>query len=118
MRYLCLVYYDEKTLDALSKSEYDALESEALAYDEEMRKSGHLIIAQPLQPVQSATTLRPRMGKMCITDGSFAETKERLGGFVLIDAKDLKDAIEVASKIHPARLGCIEVRPIKELSPQ
>ena len=118
MKYLCLVYYDEKTLDALSKSEYDALASEALAYDEEMRKSGHLIVAQPLQPVQSATTLRPRMGKMCITDGPFAETKEQLGGFVLIDAKDLKDAVEVASKIPPARLGCIEVRPIKELSPQ
>jgi hypothetical protein len=118
MKYLCLVYYDEKTLDALSNSEYDALESEALAYDEEMRRSGHLIVAQPLQPVQSATTLRPRMGKMCITDGPFAETKEQLGGFVLIDAKDLKDAIEVASKIPPARLGCIEVRPIKELSPQ
>jgi hypothetical protein len=118
MKYLCLVYIDEKMHDALSKSEYDALVSESLAYDEELRKSGHLIAAQALKPVQAAKTLRPQRGKMSIIDGPFAETKEQLGGFILIDAKDLNDAIQVASKIPPARLGCIEVRPIQELNPQ
>ncbi|HEX3450808.1 MAG TPA: YciI family protein [Isosphaeraceae bacterium] len=118
MKYLCLVYIDEKALDALSKSDYGALDSESLAYDEELRKSGHFIVAQALEPVQAAKTLRPQKGKISITDGPFAETKEQLGGFILIDAKDLNDAIQVASKIPVARLGCIEVRPIKELNPQ
>jgi hypothetical protein len=118
MKYLCLVYIDEKSLDALSKSDYDALDSESLAYDDELRKSGHFIVAQALEPVRAAKTLRPQKGKMSITDGPFAETKEQLGGFILIDAKDLNDAIQVASKIPVAQLGCIEVRPIKELSPQ
>jgi hypothetical protein len=118
MKYLCLVYIDEKTLDALSKSDHDALVAESLAYDEELRKSGHFIVAEALQSVQAATTIRPQKGKMFITDGPFAETKEQLGGFILIDAKDLNDAIEVALKIPPARLGCIEVRPIMELNSQ
>jgi hypothetical protein len=118
MKYLCLVYIDEKTLDALSKSDYDALVAESLAYDEELRRSGRFIVAEALQPVQAATTIRPQKGKMLITDGPFAETKEQLGGFILIDAKDLIDATAVASKIPVARLGCIELRPIKELNSQ
>jgi hypothetical protein len=116
MRYLCLVYIEEKKLDGLSKPEYDALVGEALAYDEELRKSGHYIASDALQPVQTATTIRVRNGKVFTTDGPFAETKEQLGGFILIDARDLNDAIRVASKIPPARLGCIEVRPILELN--
>jgi hypothetical protein len=115
MKYLCLVYIEEKKLDALSKSELDALIAESLAYDEVLQKSGHLIVAQALQPVQTARTLRVRNGKLFTTDGPFAETKEQLGGFVFIDARDLNDAIQVASKIPPARLGSIEVRPIMEL---
>lgn len=118
MKYLCLVYMEEKTLDALSKRDYDALVVDSLAYDEELRRSGHFIVAEALQPVQAATTIRPHKGKMLITDGPFAETKEQLGGFILIDAKDLNEAIELALKIPPARLGCIEVRPIKELDSQ
>jgi hypothetical protein len=115
MKYLCLVYIEEKKLDALSKSERDALIDESLAYDEELRKSGHFIVAQALQPVQTARTLRVRNGKLFTTDGPFAETKEQLGGFVFINARDLNDAIQAASKIPPARLGSIEVRPIMEL---
>lgn len=113
--YLCLVYHEEGTLDALSESEYDALVAEALAYKEELRRSGHLIAAEALQPVRTATTLRVRNGKLSTTDGPFAETKEQLGGFFLITARDLDDAIQLASKIPPARLGSIEVRPIKDL---
>jgi hypothetical protein len=116
MKYLCLVYFDEKKLDALSESELDALTGEALAYDEELRKSGHYVLSDALQPIQTATTIRIRNGKIFTTDGPFAETKEQLGGFILIEARDVNDAIRVASKIPPARLGCIEVRPIKELT--
>jgi hypothetical protein len=116
MKYLCLVYYDEKKVDALSKSEYDALVGEALAYREVLRESGHYIVSDGLQSVQTATTLRIQNGKVSITDGPFAETKEQLGGFMLIDARDLNDAIRVASKIPPVRLGCIEVRPVRELA--
>jgi hypothetical protein len=118
MKYLCLIYFDEQTLDALSKTELDALIDEALAYDEVLRKSGHYLASDALQPVQTATTVRIRQGKVSITDGPFAETKEQLGGFILIDARDLNDALQVASKIPPARLGSVEVRPIKELKQQ
>ena len=116
MKYLCLVYQEETKLDALSKSEYDAVVSEVLDYREELRQRGHYIASSPLQPVQMATTIRVRNGKVSITDGPFAETKEQLGGFYLIEARDLNDAIRLASKMPPARLGCIEVRPVKELT--
>jgi hypothetical protein len=116
MKYMCLVYYDEKTLAALSKSEYDALVEEVLAYREVLRKSGHYITSDGLQPVETATTVRIRNGRVSTTDGPFAETKEQLGGFMLIEARDLNDAIRVASKIPPIRLGCIEVRPLRDLS--
>jgi hypothetical protein len=115
MKYLCLVYNEEKKLDAMSESEWDALVGEALAYDEELRKKGHFIIAHALQPIQTATTVRVRNGKLSTTDGPFAETKEQLGGFILIDARDLNEAVHVASKMPEARLGSIEVRPIREL---
>ncbi|MGH2534642.1 MAG: YciI family protein [Thermomicrobiales bacterium] len=118
MKYLCLVYHDEKELDALPAREYDAIMEEVLAYREELRQSGHYIDASPLQPVAAATTIRVRNGKVSITDGPFAETKEQLGGFYLIDASDLNDAIRVASKMPPARLGSIEVRPIEDLDAQ
>jgi hypothetical protein len=116
MKYLCLVYQEETKLDALSESEYDAVVSEVLDYREELRQSGHYIVSSPLQPVQMATTIRVRNGKISITDGPFAETKEQLGGFYLIEARDLNDAIRLASKMPPARLGCIEVRPLKDFS--
>jgi hypothetical protein len=112
MKYLCLVYIDEKKLEALSESERQALVDEALDYDEVLRRSGHYIASDALQAVQTATTVRVRNGKAFTTDGPFAETKEQLGGFILIEAKDLDDAIQVASKIPPARLGSIEVRPV------
>ena len=117
MKYLCLVYVDENKVKALSESEYDALVAEALAYDEELRRSGHYVVSNALEPVSAATTLRPRKGKVSVTDGPFAETREQLGGFILIEARDLNDALHVAAKIPPARLGCIEVRPIKPLAP-
>src|SRR5258706_1082328 len=114
MKYLCLVYHEETKVDALPKSEYDAIVSEVLDYREELRKSGHYIVSSPLQSVQTATTIRVRDGKASITDGPFAETKEQLGGFYLIEARDLNDAIRVASRIPSAKSGSIEVRPVVE----
>lgn len=116
MKYLCLVYFEGKTLEALSKGEREDLDRESLAYDEELQRSGHFIAAEALDSVQSAITVRMRNGKISTTDGPFAETKEQLGGFILIEARDLNDAIQVASKIPLAKLGSIEVRPIWELT--
>jgi hypothetical protein len=118
MKYLCLVYLEEKKLNALSKGESDALIMESLAHDDVLRKSGHYIVSNPLQSVRFAATVRTRDGMAFVTDGPFAETKERLGGFVLIEARDLNEAIQVASEIPPGRLGCVEVRPIMELNQQ
>ena len=116
MKYLCLVFHDEKKLNALSARESEALTDESLDYDDVLRKGGHFIAAQALEPVEAATTVRLAAGKVSVTDGPFAETTEQIGGFVLIEARDLNEAIQLASKIPPIRLGGIEVRPIKELT--
>jgi hypothetical protein len=115
MKYLCMIYFEEKALDGLPRPEYEALTAEALAYDDELREGGHFVAAQALQPVATATTLRIRHGAVSTTDGPFAETKEQLGGFILIEARDLNEAIQLAARIPPARLGGVEVRPVKEL---
>lgn len=114
MKYLCMAYEEESKLNALSQSEWDALRTETLSYLDELKKSGYLIAAEPLQSVRNAATVRVRGGKVSITDGPFAETKETLGGFFLINAKDLNEAIQVASRWPSARLGSIEVRPIED----
>ncbi|MCG3154731.1 MAG: hypothetical protein DKINENOH_01325 [bacterium] len=114
MKYLCLAYEEESKLNALNKSEWSALRRETLSYVEELQKSGYLIAAEPLQSVRNAATVRVRSGKVSITDGPFAETKETLGGFFLINARDLNEAIQVAAKWPSARLGSIEVRPIED----
>ena len=116
MKYLCLVFIDEKNLKALSGSESQSLDDESLAYDDTLRRGGHFIAAEALQRPRSAATVRVRRGKVMVTDGPFAETKEQVGGFILIEARDLKEAIQLASKIPVARLGAIEVRPIKDLT--
>lgn len=116
MKYLCLIYDEEKKLAAMPKSESDAFFGEYYAFTDSVRKSGHYVGGEALQPVQAATTVRVRNGKISTTDGPFAETKEQLGGFYLINARDLNDAIQVASRIPSARLGSIEVRPILEMN--
>jgi hypothetical protein len=109
MKYLCLVYLDERKLAEVP-------DSDCLAFSEGIKKTGHRIAAEALQSVHTATTVRVRNGKVSMTDGPFAETKEQLAGFYLIDAKDLDEAVELASKIPPARVGSIEVRPVRELN--
>jgi len=115
MKYLCLVYHIEDELDALPEDQYNALVADTLAYDEELRRSGHLISSRVLEYVQHAATVRVRNGRASVTDGPFAETKEQLGGYILIEARDLDEAISIASKMPPARTGSIEIRPITEL---
>jgi hypothetical protein len=115
MKYLCMVIVDEKAQDAMSESDMQALVDESLAYDDTLRKGGHFVAAQALESVNAATTVRLRNGKVSITDGPFAETNEQIGGFILIEARDLNEAIQLASRIPGARLGGIEVRPVREL---
>ncbi|MBX3664689.1 MAG: YciI family protein [Burkholderiales bacterium] len=108
MKYLCLVYLDEKRLPELP-------DEDCVAYDKAVRDSGHCIASEALESVQTATTVRVRDGRVAVTDGPFAETKEQLAGFYMIDAKDLDEAIRIASGIPPARVGSIEVRPVRPI---
>ena len=110
MKYLCLVYLEKDKFTAVP-------DRECADCGEGLRKSGMLLAAEPLHPVDTATTVRVRNGKVTVTDGPFAETKEQLAGFYLVEARDLNEAIQVASKIPPAREGSIEVRPVRELNP-
>jgi hypothetical protein len=114
MKYLCLVYSNEQVLHDSPESPQDA---ECMAYAESIQGSGRMLAAEALESVQTATTVRMRGGKLSITDGPFAETKEQLAGFYLIDAKDLNEAIQVAGHIPAARVGSVEVRPVRQLNP-
>jgi hypothetical protein len=116
MKYLCLIYDEENKWSTMSKTESDAFMQEYFQFTEGIRKSGNYVAGEALQPVSTATTVRVRNGKMSSTDGPFAETKEQLGGFYLIDAKDLNEAMQIASRIPSARLGSIEVRPVVDFS--
>ena len=109
MKYLCLVYMDENDIAHVADTECNAC-------NEEFKRRGHHIAAEALQPVRTATSVRLRNGKMTVTDGPFAETKEQLAGFYLLEAADLNEAIQLAAKIPPARLGTIEVRPVRQLA--
>jgi hypothetical protein len=108
MKYLCLVYLDEKRLDELP-------DADCVAYDAAIRASGHCLASEALESVHTATTVRVRDGTISITDGPFAETKEQLTGFYMIEARDLDEAVQIAAKIPPAHVGSIEVRPIRPI---
>ena len=110
MKYLCLVYMENDKWHAVH-------DGECKTFGDGLRKAGVLHAAEPLHPIETATTVRVRNGRVSVTDGPFAETKEQLAGFYLIEAVDLNEAISMASKIPPAREGSIEVRPVRELQP-
>jgi hypothetical protein len=110
MKYLCLVYLEQEKLHAVP-------DRECMAYGDGLRQNGGLLAAEALQPIDTATTVRVRNGRLSVTDGPFAETKEQLAGFYLIEARDLNEAIQTAAKIPPAREGSVEVRPVRQLSP-
>jgi hypothetical protein len=116
MKYACLVYIDAAAIGAITPEEDRKLIDDTIAEDWELRNRGHLILAQPLQPPETAVTVRIRNGKLSTTDGPFAETKEHLGGFSLIVARDLNEAIQIASKSAILKYGSIEIRPFLEQS--
>ena len=118
MQYLCLIYEDETLWQKMPKAETDKIYGEYVAFGDGIKKSGHYVGGNALQPTQTATTVRVRNGKVSSTDGPFAETKEQLGGYYLVEAKDLNDAIQVAARIPSARLGSVEVRPIMVFNQQ
>jgi hypothetical protein len=109
MKYLCLVYGEEKDIGAMT-------DDECMAYDQDLRKDARCLASEALQPAHTAAIVRVRDGKVSVRDGPFTETKELLAGFYLIDAANLNEAIQVASQIPPARVGSIEVRPVRELA--
>ena len=115
MKYLCLIYSDETMWPKLPKPETDKMMGEYMEFTQSVQKSGHYIGGNRLQPTHTASTIRIRGGKTSTTDGPFAETKEQLGGYYLIEARDLNDAIQVASRIPGTRVGSVEVRPIAEV---
>jgi hypothetical protein len=117
MKYLCLVFYDENIVNNMTSSEWQSLNNECVTCGEGLRDSGKMIGGNALHPSSTATSLRVRDGKPLITDGPFAETKEQLAGYYMLDARDLNEAIQLASKIPPARFGTIEIRPVRELDP-
>ncbi|HYH78570.1 MAG TPA: YciI family protein [Longimicrobium sp.] len=118
MKYLCLIYDDETMWATMPKAESDAMMGEYFAFTEGIRESGQYLAGEALQPVSTATTVRVRNGKLSTTDGPFAETKEQLGGFYMIEARDLDEAIQVAAKIPSVRVGSVEVRPVVDFDQQ
>jgi hypothetical protein len=114
MKYLCLIYDNESEWAKFPKDLRDKYMGEYMEFGDSIKKSGQYVGANQLQPTSAATTVRIRNGKVSTTDGPYAETKEQLGGYYLIEAKDLNDAIKVAARIPSAKSGSIEVRPIVE----
>ena len=112
MKYLCLIYDEESMLEAMSKPENDAFMGEYFGFTNSIKEAGKYCGGEALQPIHTATTVRVRNGKTTTTDGPFAETKEQLGGYYLVEAVDLNEAIQIASRIPSARTGSVEVRPI------
>lgn len=114
MKYLCLIYQEEKAISALPRSEWNKLIENCMAFTDEMRASGYYQDGNALDSVNTATCLRVRNGKTSVTDGPFTETKEQLAGYCMLEARDLNDAIQIASQLPPLRYGCVEVRPVRE----
>jgi len=115
MRYMCLVHFDTNIIKTASRSEQQDLDRRSLAYDEKLKAEGHYIASQAIQEGDSAVLVRVRGGKMSTTDGPYMETKEQMAGFILIEARDMNEAVRLAAGIPIAELGTIEVRPIFEI---
>ena len=115
MKYLCLIHLDEKELAAMPAADLSALNGAHLDFNDGLRQTGHFIVAEALEPAAATATIRVRQGKTTVTDGPFAEAKEMVAGFYLIEAGDLDQAVAIASRIPSASLGTIEVRPARQL---
>lgn len=116
MKYLCLIFSDEKALSAMPRRELDALVNSHLDYDDELRATGHLLASEAVEPAEAATLLRVRNGRLSTSDGACTEGREQLSAFCLIEARDLNEAIRIASRMPRARMGLVEVRPVAELT--
>ena len=116
MKYICLGYLDEKKWETISESEQNSLMDECFAYDDVLRKNGHFVGGEALQSARNATTLRWKKGKVSITDGPYAETKEHLGGILVLEARDLNHAIQLMSKHPGVKAGPFEIRPADDLA--
>jgi hypothetical protein len=116
MKYICLGYIEEKKWETMSESERNALVDECFAYDDLLRKNGHFVGGEALQSPRNATTLRWKHGKVSITDGPYAETKEQLGGLLVLEARDLNHAIQLMSKHPGVKVGPFEMRPAEDLT--
>jgi len=115
MKYLALVYYNEQIMTEMSQQEWDALNRDCMACVQDLTASGHFLDGAPLKSTETSTTVRVRDGKALITDGPFAETKEQLAGFYMLEARDMNEALRLAEKIPPARFGSVEIRPVRDL---
>lgn len=115
MRYLCLIYLDEKELAVMPERDMNELNARHLELNDELVGSGHFIEAEALQPASDSTCVRVRNGRTALVDGPYAETKEMVAGFYVVEARDLNEAIQVASRIPSATLGTVEVRPCRDL---
>jgi hypothetical protein len=115
MKYLCLIYLNEKDMDAMPAGDMDALNAEHLDLNDNLRTSGHFVEAEALQPARETACVRVRGGKRAITDGPFTEAKELVAGFYLLEARDLEEATALAARIPAARIGTVEVRPTRQL---
>src|SRR5215475_10833027 len=118
MKYICLGYLEAGKFENMSESERNTVCDEWLSYNDELRKNGHLVDGQPLQPADTAVTLSWKNGKVAVTEGPYAETKEQLGGIQVLEARDLNHAIQLISQFPGLRLGCglIEIRPAADIS--
>jgi len=114
MKYMLLIYYDEQVLEMAGKAEETRIERDCLQHTERLQAKGQFLAANRLHPVSTATCVRTQDGKQLVTDGPFAETREQLGGYCLIEAKDLDEAIEIAGHMPSGRLGSVEIRPVLE----
>ena len=114
MRFICLGYADEKMWDKLSKNELDAMMEECFAYDDVLRKGGHFVGGEALQNSPTAKTLRYKDGQVIVTDGPYAETKEQLGGLLILEARDMNEAVELITKHPGVRFSPFEIRPTDE----
>ncbi len=116
MKYILLVHHSEKVLHALSETERNSMLEESVQLANQLHANGQYFDAAPLHPISTAASVKVRDGKPLVTDGPFAETREQLGGYFLVDAKDLDEAIAIAGRIPGARIGTVEVRPVKEVA--
>lgn len=116
MKYICLIYQNEKAMSELTGEDWNALVRNCMLYTRDIADAGYYVMGDALESVHTATCVRVRSGKVSVTDGPFAETKEQLAGYCLLDARDLNEAIQVASQMPPLRYGCIEIRPIREIN--